>query len=98
MKRNERNTLNGLKKSVTGDTLHVEIPVSFTDEGMQAIHEMLTIEKGMAAVRINWNNIVNEYVIHYIFSASSLDQENERISDIMKRLPVSNYTWNGYKK
>ena len=44
MKRIERNTLNSLRKSISADTINVEIPTSYSHEGRQAIHEMLTTE------------------------------------------------------
>ena len=66
MKRIERNTYNSLRKSITADTLNVEIPVEYTHEGRQGIHEMLTVEKHMRASMICWNSITNGYVIHYV--------------------------------
>ena len=54
MKRIERNTYNSLRKSITADTINVEIPVEYTHEGRQGIHEMLTIEKHMRASMICW--------------------------------------------
>ena len=37
MKREERTLLNQLRKSVTPDTINVEIPVNYSHEGRQAI-------------------------------------------------------------
>lgn len=105
MKRIERNTYNSLRKSVTASTINVEIPTSYTKEGRQGIHEMLTTEKNMVAVRINWNNILEEYVIHYIpsngleeYETKRMQQENADIDEVMNGLSISDYTWNGYKK
>ena len=105
MKRIERNTYNSLRKSISNDTICVEIPTSYTKEGKQEIHNMLTIEKHMVATRINWNSIENEYVIHYIpcdgveeFETKRKQQENMDIDEITSELCVSDYTWNGYKK
>ena len=52
MKREERKVYNSLKKTVTGDTLYVEIPTNWTHEARQTIHELLTVEKGMVATVI----------------------------------------------
>ena len=101
MKRIERNTLNSLRKDITKDTINVEIPESWSHEGKQAIHEMLTIEKGFRAARINWNSILNEYCIHYIpdpCSEARMRQELEDIDFVVLYLNRSDYTWNGFHK
>ena len=86
MKRIERNALNHLKKTVNENTIGVEIPVEWTHEGKQAIHEMLTIEKGMFALCIMRNDIKEEYCIYYIPAIRRQDclkQENRDIDDIV---------------
>ena len=104
MKRIERNTYNALRKSVTAETINVEIPVDYTHEGRQGIHEMLTIEKHMRASMICWNSIINGYVIHYVptvdeyTEAQRREQESQDIDEIMDTLPKSDRTWNGYEK
>lgn len=104
MKRIERNTYNSLRKSITADTINVEIPVEYTYEGRQGIHEMLTIEKHMRASMICWNSIINGYVIHYVptvdeyTEAQRMEQEAQDIDEIMNTLPKSDRTWNGYEK
>lgn len=105
MKRNERTTLNQLRRNVTADTINVEIPVDFTHEGRQAIHETLTIEKGMVAVKIYWNNIQNVYAVHYIPADGVEDLENTRrqqeiadIDAVTATLRRVDMTWNGWKK
>ena len=104
MKRIERNTYNSLRKSITADTINVEIPVEYTHEGRQGIHEMLTIEKHMRASMICWNSIINGYVIHYVptvdeyTEAQRMEQEAQDIDEVMNTLPKSDRTWNGYEK
>ena len=104
MKRIERNTYNSLRKSITADTINVEIPVEYTHEGRQGIHEMLTIEKHMRASMICWNSIINGYVIHYVptvdeyTEAQRMEQEAQDIDEVMNTLPKSDRTWNGYQK
>lgn len=96
MKRNERNTYNGLKKNVTNDTIYVEIPVAWSHEGRQAIHELLTIEKGMHACRLCPNVLSFETVVLYARGTDAA-QENADIDFIAASLPVSEYCWNGYR-
>lgn len=104
MKRIERNTLNHLRKSITDDTICVEIPTSYTKEGRQGIHEMLTIEKHMYASSILWNSIEECYCIHYVptvdeySEAQRKEQEAHDIEEIMNSLPKSDMTWNGFQK
>lgn len=104
MKRIERNTYNSLRKSITADTINVEIPVEYTHEGRQGIHEMLTVEKHMRASMICWNSIINGYVIHYVptvdeyTEAQRMEQEAQDIDEVMDTLPKSDRTWNGYEK
>lgn len=104
MKRIERNTYNSLRKSITAGTLNVEIPVDYTHEGRQGIHEMLTIEKHMRASMICWNSIINGYAIHYVptvdeyTEAKRMEQEAQDIDEVMNTLPKSDRTWNGYEK
>ena len=99
MKRNERNTYNGLKKTVTKETIYVEIPTAWTHEARQAIHELLTIEKGMAAYCIGPDVITHESAIRYTHGCPSIRQaqENADIDSIMQGLRRTDYTWNGYK-
>lgn len=104
MKRIERNTYNSLRKSITADTINVEITVEYTHEGRQGIHEMLTVEKHMRASMICWNSIINGYVIHYVptvdeyTEAQRMEQESQDIDEVMNTLPKSDRTWNGYEK
>lgn len=99
MKRNERNTYNGLKKTVTADTIYVEIPVTWTHEARQAIHELLTIEKGMVAYCIGPDVITHESTVRYTHGCPSIRraQESADIDSIMQGLRHTDYTWNGYK-
>ena len=101
MKRQERNTLYSLKRDVTDKTINIDIPLSYTREGKQAIHDLLVIEKGFTAKRIEWNNIILEYCIAYSKSYDEQErkeQKTEQIENIIKTLRTSDYTWNGYKK
>ena len=104
MKRFERNTYNALRKSVTAETINVEIPVDYTHEGRQGIHEMLTIEKGLYVTGINWNSIQECYCIHYeraygeTAEGIKAAQETADIDTITEGMKWSDYTWNGYKK
>lgn len=104
MKRIERNTYNSLRKSITANTINAEIPVEYTHEGRQGIHEMLTIEKHMRASMICWNSIINGYVIHYVptvdeyTEAQRREQEAQDIDEVMHTLPKSDRTWSGYEK
>ena len=105
MKREERTLLNQLRKSVTPDTINVEIPVSYTHEGRQAIHELLTIEKGLYAPCIYWNDILGEYCVHYertmgdpTATATKRDQETLDIDEVTAELPRRDRTWTGYPK
>lgn len=105
MKREERTLFNRLRKSVTPDTVNVEIPVSYTHEGRQAIHELLTIEKGLYAPCIYWNDILGEYCVHYertmgnpTATATKREQETRDIDEVTAELPRRDYTWTGYHK
>ena len=105
MKREERTLLNQLRKSVTTSTINVEIPVSYTHEGRQAIHELLTIEKGLYAPCIYWNDILGEYCVHYertmgdpTATATKREQETRDIDEVTAELPRRDYTWTGYHK
>lgn len=104
MKRIERNTYNSLRKSITADTICVEIPTEYTHEGRQGIHEMLTIEKHMRASSILWNDIEKCYCIHYVHVVDDYteeirkQQEAQDIDQIMETLPKSDMTWYGYEK
>ena len=105
MKREERTALNQLRKSVTPETICVEIPVNYTHEGRQAIHELLTIEKGLYAPCIYWNDIRGEYCVHYerthgdpTATATKRDQETCDIDEVTAELPRRDYTWTGYPK
>ena len=104
MKRIERNTYNSLRKSITADTICVEIPTEYTHEGRQGIHEMLTIEKHMRASSILWNDIEKCYCIHYVPTVDEYteeirkQQEAQDIDQIMETLPKSDMTWYGYEK
>ena len=104
MKRIERNIYNSLRKSITANTICVEISTEYTHEGRQGIHEMLTIEKHMYASSILWNEIEKCYCIHYVpcfdeyDNERRMEQEAQDIDEIMNSLPKSDITWNGYKK
>ena len=104
MKRIERNTYNSLRKSITADTICVEIPTEYTKEGRQGIHEMLTIEKHMRASSILWNDIEKCYCIHYVpcfdeyDNERRMEQEAQDIDEIMNSLPKSDTMWNGFQK
>lgn len=105
MKREERTLLNQLRKSVTTSTINVEIPVSYTHEGRQALHELLSVEKGMCALCIYWNDVLGEYCVHYepiemdsTATATKRDQETRDIDEVTAELPRRDYTWNGYPK
>lgn len=102
MKRNERKVYNSLKKSVNQDTIYVEIPTTFTQEARQAMHELLTTEKGMHAVCIGPEVISHELCIRYARSTSAeqqrtrMQQEIRTADDVVAELPTTEYTWNGY--
>lgn len=104
MKRIERNTYNSLRKSITENTICVEIPTEYTKEGRQGIHEMLTIEKHMRASSILWNDIEKCYCIHYVpcfdeyDNERRMEQEAQDIDEIMNSLPKSDMTWYGFEK
>ena len=98
MKREERNLLNQLRKTVTNSTIVVEIPERFTHEARQAMHELLTIEKHMIATCIGWNDIREEYCIRYIPQTGRTNSQEGVDADSLLKLPRTDYTWNGYKK
>lgn len=106
MKRNERTVYNRLRREVTADTINVEIPVDFSHEARQAIHELLCIEKHMYVIGINWNSIQECYCIHwesvnieYPWAREQyIKQENTDIDTITADMEYSDWTWNGYKK
>jgi len=99
MKREERNLLNSLKKTVTDDTIVVEIPERFTHEARQAMHDLLTVEKHMTAECIGWNDIRKEYCIRYRPQyGRTNEQEGIDADTLLSTLPRSEWTWNGYKK
>ena len=103
MKRIERNTYNSIKRNTTADTINVEIPVEYSHEARQAIHEYLTIN-GMRVTGINWNSIQECYCIHWeparteTAEAIRSQQENADIDDVTKGMEYSDWTWNGYRK
>ena len=100
MKRVERNTFKGLRKGVNERTIYVEIPIDWTCEGRQAIHDMLTVEKGMTAVCIG-PNLDGIECIRYrpaLHEKERQQQEGEDVEAIMQRLPRTDYTWNGYHR
>lgn len=104
MKRNERSLFNTLRKTVTPETINVEIPEGFTLEARQAMHELLTIEKGLYAVAIYWNDIENAYCVHYerpyteTAEAVKAAQEVQTIEAVTADLPRRDMTWTGYPK
>ena len=104
MKREERRVFNGLRKNVDEKTIYVEVPTAYTKEARQEIHEMLTIEKHMYAVRVCpcaadlEKNVVLYY--HCTVSMSTAEKQAQEATDIdtlTGTLPVSVYTWNGYR-
>lgn len=102
MKREERTTLNALRRNVTPDTIRVEVPAHFTIEGRQAIHELLVIEKSMVAVGMFWNPVTDEVCMNYAPSTNCGDrqaQEAARIEDLER---VTEYhpdrAWTGARK
>lgn len=97
MKREERNLWYSLRRDVTEDTISVEIPVNYSREGRQGIHDLLTIEKHMQAVSIIYNDIMDSDCILYVQS-SSTEQEGADIDDIMNTLPRRNYNAIGNKR
>lgn len=102
MKREERKVYNSLKKTVTGDTLYVEIPTNWTHEARQAIHELLTVEKGMFATVIGPDCRTFKETIRYTHSSEATKatrqaQEVTDIDEVMKELRYTDCTWNGYK-
>ena len=103
MKRIERNTYNSIKRNTTADTINVEIPVEYSHEARQAIHEYLTIN-GMRVTGINWNSIQECYCIHWeparteTAEAIRRQQENADIDDVTNGMDYSDWTWNGYRK
>lgn len=103
MKRIERNTYNSIRRNTTADTISVEIPVDYSHEARQAIHEYLTIN-GMRVTGINWNSIQECYCIHWeparteTAEAIRRQQENADIDDVTKGMEYSDFTWNGYRK
>lgn len=96
MKRIERNTLNALRRNVNPDTIYVEIPISWTKEGRQAIHEMLIIEKHMHAVRRCPNVLTGEPIVLYARGAVPGHIPGD-VEEITAALPVSPLCWNGYR-
>lgn len=96
MKRNERTFFNQLRKDVTESTIYVEIRTDWTHEGRQAAHEMLTTEKGMTALRINWNPIENAYTVLYGHGTDNADRAD--IETVTAGLKVTDTWWNGFHK
>ena len=103
MKRIERNTYNSIRRNTTANTINVEIPVEYSHEARQAIHEYLTIN-GMRVTGINWNSILECYCIHWeparteTAEAIRRQQENADIDDVTNGMEYSDWTWNGYRK
>lgn len=109
MKRNERRTYNMLKKAVTPDTIYVEIPVNYSHEARQAIHELLTVGKNMVAECIGYMLIPDaesgsKYGIRYIpckgiseRNEKRMNQESSDVGDVMNSLQKTVYAWNGTK-
>ena len=104
MKREERNTLTALRRGINNGTINVEVPTSYTKEGRQEIHHMLTLEKGFVAVRIYWNDIKGCTAVHYIpagevYAQTRREQETADIDTLTASLPdCSAWTWNGYRR
>ena len=104
MKREERKTLNALRKDINPGTINVEVPTNYSKEGRQEIHHMLTLEKGFVAVRIYWNDITECTAVHYVPAADFQKeirkaQEVADIDELTATLPDSSgWTWNGYRR
>lgn len=104
MKRNERTIYNKLRKTVNAGTIAVQIPVDFTEEAKQAIHELLTVGKDMYAARVAWTFDDSGYCILYIPCKTAeqhktrQQQESKPFSAVYAELRVSDYAWNGHKK
>lgn len=104
MKREERRIYNKLRKMDTVGLLNVEVRHDYTDEARQAIHEVLTIEKGLFAISVCPSAMDFSTVTLYVPAnlpeqiRTREIQENMLEKDVVSALPVSEYTWNGYKK
>jgi hypothetical protein len=104
MKRNERTIYNRLRKLDTRGLINVEVRHEYSAEAQQAIHEVLTIEKGLYAVRVCPSLLDYEPCTLYIPAGTREQLETRRMqetmsaADVIKALPVSEYTWNGYKR
>ncbi len=104
MKRIERITYNQLRKSVDYSVINVEVPLTYSHEARQAIHELLTIEKGMYAVCVYWNDTENAYAIHYEPARYEYGidkrrtQEDMDVDDVVATLTSYDFTWTGYPK
>ena len=103
MKREERKVYNNLKKTVSKSTLYVEIPVTWTHEARQAIHELLTIEKGMIVSCIGPDVITLEDCARYIHAneytqKTRQQQEVTDIDTVAQAVRHTDYTWNGYRR
>lgn len=103
MKREERTQLNGLRRSVNESTIYCEIPMHYTEEGKQALHEMLTVEKHMIALRVNWNPIREEYTVLYaparpVNCAERHYQEATPAAQVIAGLRVTDTWWNGFRR
>lgn len=85
MKRNERTTINQLRQTITANTINVEIPETWTTEGRQAAHELLTIYHGFYATRIYWNDFEKCYATHY---EPANDDEAREIRQAQEVLPI----------
>jgi len=105
MKREERQQLNGLQgkghaTGISDATLYVEIPMHYSDEGKQAIHEYLSM-RNLKALRINWNPTLNEYTVLYAPMTEAEKRQAhdvESFASIVNDLRVTDTYWNGYKK
>lgn len=103
MKREERNMLNHLKgkNGITDSTIYVEVPMRFTDEGKEAIHEYLTVSRNFAALRVNWNPMMNEYTVLYApmsEDARKAPHDYTPFAVVVETLKTSDTYWNGYTK
>ena len=90
MKREERKLWYELRRTVTADTLSVEIPVTFSHEGRQGLHELLTIEKHMHGAGIVYNDFFHTDCVLYI-RGERPEQENADVNDVIVTLPRENY-------
>lgn len=104
MKREERRIYNGLRKMETAGLINVEVRHDYTAEARQAMHELLTVEKGLVAVRV-CPSLTDYSPCTLYIPATTREQCDARKAQetmtetaVVETLPESVYTWNGRKK